>query len=289
MKKYILEEMLLIDVFGQSHKKMLEINFSIIERQKLPTTLEFTSRFTTLYLQILKSVIPKKLTEVFKWHEFYHHQNDSTRSFRVVDLVFWKNISFHFTQNGANALWQTFLKKNTNIWKKTTPWDILLLKILFDKKIKHQQEWLLDKSAHWTIIAYFLLVDQDKFMYQKFPYLTYFQKQDKIAYPLRFILIELAANYYKKVTNVLEEAMKSTIEDSHHRINIQHRDFWVWLEKMEKELAIQEVSNAYNYWCNIGAIGYDDQDFLKNQEKKVLLIKNINALKAIKKSLGKIR
>lgn len=291
-QKYILERLLLRYIASVNTLSPQKV--PIFDGIVLPNQLKFTSEFTDYYSQMVQKIVLQRLVETFAWRIFFFSKDDTTYRCTVADPMFWQDIKFCFTQKGANALWLYYTKKQVP-WESLNPWDAMFINMIVPQVARsyYSDEWLLENDAHWLVIAYFMITRNENFSYRKIPHNAYFRHFKKIVYPLRFLLIELAAVSYGKIWKVLHDVQESSSDgywDSGYRYDLDLRDrrFWTWLGEMESHLDMETVANAYEYWCNEGIIGYDDSDFLQKSERECQLFKNISDLKEMKKSLGSI-
>lgn len=296
------EDIILEYIINKLSSKNLVINFSLKDFKNVSANefsklmgfaenIELSEDFFEKYKKIVTSVISRELIKTFNNRSFYIIENEQTKIINITDLDFWQTINFSFNQEAIKVIYTIIFDSLFKIKTEceiVSECDAIFISVLTETKGENYSfQWLLDKNPGWQILTYFLLIKESLAeIHTNFPYSIFLDNYKSIAYPVRFILIEVFAEYYKslliEIKNFLVDMQSISIHNSNDLMKKYHT-----LSNSEKNYMFGRVEEAFNYWCNQG-LAFDENNVLRGYAEKYNLLQQIKNLRREIKDIGRI-
>ena len=239
-------------------------------------SLQYSELFLDAYRRLVTIAVPRRLARAFGWRRFHVLEDDETRQITVSDPEFWSDMPARFTPSGTDAMWQMIRGEVPEVLG-CTEWDALVAWMAWPEQASRffGHDWLAGREAHWMVPAFAVCHRSYRVpetLATGLPWRDHFASPSRVAFALRFVLLEVTAAVYGWVARTLKQSVvraeRANFEALHgQRLPVhdpRHTGYFEWVATAETRLGLDEVEQAIRYWGGEGMLGYDDDRFVRS-------------------------
>ncbi len=255
---------------------------------KLPEKIFLSSDFLDVWTRNVTVAIRKKIVDDFGLRTFLLTENDQTVRRSVLDTEFWKEVQLSFSPRAVDRIWEDTVGRVSGkkpSWRDVTPGDALFLCIL-DKKLyeTYSFEWLVGNNAEWIVSALFLSTRTFENP-ANLPWAIYFHQYKRIPLPLREVLIERTAAFFKalaegvlRFVDAASPPLQFGSELGAPPVRFSFGDgVQVLRAGLEDPFQTKPIRAAVAYWANEGTLGLDDGRYIESACTSTGLLRYMDA------------
>lgn len=263
----------------------------------MPQFIEITEDFTDIFQKYITGRVMTKLTQNTGFAKFYFIENDNTVSYDITEKKLWNHVSFNFSRQVIDILWQDIIKQYKLFKEQINDWDAVFLHIENSPYIF--QKYRLDEisvDCNFLAMNYLFKNIFESDIKRPFPLIKHFEDYKNTDYSKRFLLIKKASEYYKYaqllIKNISEQIIMTQGQQSFNYRAINYYEpnnpMKIFKTFSHELFAYDLVKTACNYWLN-QVLAYDDYNYITSVIKESNLNENINNLKNEINILNSIR
>ncbi|HEY9841436.1 MAG TPA: hypothetical protein V6D23_13330, partial [Candidatus Obscuribacterales bacterium] len=214
----------------------------------LPRRLPISPEFAKSYQRLARGLIVEALGQTLGLQSFQLQADGSTVSVRLSEPAFWRDLQPRLSRAGLEWLWWSFCH-GARPAQEPTPWDALLLQVLLLRQNERfDLAWMLEQQADWPVLAWAMLrLDAQPGRIDLLVRL--WDAAASLAYPLRFLLIELSAAWLCEQTAFCQQLLEGGDFGM-----ADYRQLLEWAQRAHTDTMLAAVGR----WQGEGMLGYDD-------------------------------
>ncbi|MBU1105172.1 MAG: hypothetical protein KKB51_00790 [Candidatus Riflebacteria bacterium] len=239
----------------------------------LPRQIDFSEEFAERWQALFKPVVKRLVADTFRLRPFLFDVDGYTKRFNCADEQFWNTCSFSFSQRGAERLYELMVREfieEEPMFLVALPDDALILSICTQNFGRYSFPWLCRNHAGWLTKA--LFVAWQHVQVNKVPWLYLLENPTEVELPLRDYLIERCADLVAACNERMlslynvpgsNEQARSTVRSEHLPLEVSFYSLTIFelIETVRGFISKSQV--AFNVWSGDGALGIDDERFIK--------------------------
>lgn len=257
---------------------------------QLPREIHFSEEFLERWKKNVTVAVRKKLVEWLGLQTFLVLEADQTRRVSVVDALFWQNLDLSFSRSGVLRLWESLLARVQELppeWLQVTPADALLLGILDARHFdRYSFDWLMAKKAPWVVTVAFLR-NREFRNPATLPWLRYFEKPAAVPLPLREVLIEETAAFFRALCRAVQIGIQNGFAPG-FQASAQERRVRFTFSAFEEVMPMFQndpfrtdiIAKTVRFWANDGTVGLDDGRYIEGALAKSGLLDHLQGYTA---------
>jgi hypothetical protein len=250
----------------------------------LPAKIDLSEGFLEKWRKVVSGKVQQFVARHFAFRPLLFLRNDTVLRLHPGETDFWREISLEFSHRAVRRIWEDIIQKPaTPAWQSVTPADALFLSILqpalFDQ---YTYEWLAAAHAPWLVTAVFL---RCRTTGNRFPWTCLLTAPQDVPLPLRELLIERSAWFFRQAAEALRQFLRDNPAGSVAADPQAAFSFTRLGEVAElifsDAFGIKRFRAAFSAWTSSAVLGLDDERYLHGAASQFRVFEHIAELEAL--------